>query len=464
MGLQDREYMHEKHRNQATTNRYLHPSLKSLKFKRSYKNLISATIYCLIAVLLVLSYLQAPTVTIANKKLKCTFETLKLDANGDGVFSIKDIGQLSLKGFSLPVKYVNSNSTLSPIVDFFEIKQQCDSSAAIALNGILWLLLYLGVLEAVRFLTNVSQLILKTLLFDLLKIKTSTSLLFSIYRAVHPRWDFAVNLRYPLLLLGGLTVISLLAIRPETPPTVSKNTNIPTTAAALDLAPTRPAAPKSVSNQSVSTASVAPIPNLYEKNAASLRAIDARVFSIDASAYPSPQALAAALTNGLTTELEKTYAIYRWITHNIAYDTEAFFSNKPISAASAASVLRTKRAVCDGYSELMMRLGRSVGLKIEKVSGYSKGYGYTQGQVDLIPNHAWNTVQIDGAWYLLDPTWDAGYVTYDTKSFLKKTDSYTFFLPDPNRFITSHYPEQQKWQLTSQPVSKQEFWAMPNLR
>ena len=297
MGLQDREYMHEKHRNQATTNRYLHPSLKSLKFKRSYKNLISATIYCLIAVLLVLSYLQAPTVTIANKKLKCTFETLKLDANGDGVFSIKDIGQLSLKGFSLPVKYVNSNSTLSPIVDFFEIKQQCDSSAAIALNGILWLLLYLGVLEAVRFLTNVSQLILKTLLFDLLKIKTSTSLLFSIY---HPRWDFAVNLRYPLLLLGGLTVISLLAIRPETPPTVSKNTNIPTTAAALDLAPTRPAAPKSVSNQSVSTASVAPIPNLYEKNAASLRAIDARVFSIDASAYPSPQALAAALTNGLT--------------------------------------------------------------------------------------------------------------------------------------------------------------------
>ena len=166
----------------------------------------------------------------------------------------------------------------------------------------------------------------------------------------------------------------------------------------------------------------------------------------------------------LTTELEKTYAIYRWITHNIAYDTEAFFSNKPISAASAASVLRTKRAVCDGYSELMMRLGRSVGLKIEKVSGYSKGYGYTQGQVDLIPNHAWNTVQIDGAWYLLDPTWDAGYVTYDTKSFLKKTDSYTFFLPDPNRFITSHYPEQQKWQLTSQPVSKQEFWAMPNLR
>jgi transglutaminase/protease-like cytokinesis protein 3 len=119
--------------------------------------------------------------------------------------------------------------------------------------------------------------------------------------------------------------------------------------------------------------------------------------------------------------------------------------------------------VCDGYSELMMRLGRSVGLKIEKVSGYAKGYGYTKGQVDLIPDHAWNTVQIDGAWYLLDPTWDAGYVTYDTKSFLKKTDNYTFFLPDPNRFITSHLPEQQKWQLTPQPVSKQEFWAMPNL-
>ena len=148
MGLMDRDYMHEKHRSQATTNRYLHPNLKSLTFRRSYKNLVSAAIYVLIGVLLVLSYLQAPTVATANKKLKCTLEAFKFDTNGDGFFSIKDIGQLSLKGFSLPVKYINSNSTLSPIVDFFEIKQQCNTPAAIVLNSILWLLLYLGTLEA----------------------------------------------------------------------------------------------------------------------------------------------------------------------------------------------------------------------------------------------------------------------------------------------------------------------------
>ena len=92
MGLMDRDYMHEKHRSQATTNRYLHPNLKSLTFRRSYKNLVSAAIYVLIGVLLVLSYLQAPTVATANKKLKCTLEAFKFDTNGDGFFSIKDIG------------------------------------------------------------------------------------------------------------------------------------------------------------------------------------------------------------------------------------------------------------------------------------------------------------------------------------------------------------------------------------
>ena len=463
MGLLDREYMHDKHRSQPTQSKYLHPNLKSLRFQRSYKSLISVAVYFLIIVLLVLSYLQVPAVTIANKKLKCTFETLKLDISGDGIFSIKDIGQLSLKGFSLPVKYINSNSTLIPIVDFFEIKQQCDGSVAIALNGSLWFLLYLAALEAIILLANVLKVMVKALLFDLLKIKTSTNFLFAIYRAVHPKWDFVVNVRYPLLLFGGLTAMSLLALRPDPPVAVIKPTASPTSAAGLNLSQPKPPTPKSVSSQPVSTMSVAPIPNLYERNASTLKAIDARVLSIDTNAYPTPQALAAALTNGLSTELEKTYAIYRWITHNVAYDTEAFFSNKPIVAASAASVLLTKRAVCDGYAELMMRLGRLVGLKIEKVSGYSKGYGYAPGQVDLRPNHAWNTVQIDGAWYLLDPTWDAGGILAGTQSFKRRTESYRFFLPDPNRFITSHLPEQQKWQLTSQPVSKQEFWAMANL-
>lgn len=46
-----------------------------------------------------------------------------------------------------------------------------------------------------------------------------------------------------------------------------------------------------------------------------------------------------------------------------------------------------------------------------KLSGYSKGYGYTVGQAfEGDSTHAWNAVYLEGRWHLLDSTWGSGNV------------------------------------------------------
>lgn len=48
-------------------------------------------------------------------------------------------------------------------------------------------------------------------------------------------------------------------------------------------------------------------------------------------------------------------------------------------------------------------------IRCESISGVSKGGDYYPGKVfDTTghePGHAWNKVQIEGEWYLCDPTW-----------------------------------------------------------
>jgi len=58
-----------------------------------------------------------------------------------------------------------------------------------------------------------------------------------------------------------------------------------------------------------------------------------------------------------------------------------------------------------------------LGLNIVKVSGYAKGYGYYQGKQFESTDHAWIAFQIDEQWYLMDPTWGAGYVDDDKNLF-----------------------------------------------
>ncbi|MFP4362491.1 MAG: transglutaminase domain-containing protein [Spirochaetia bacterium] len=181
--------------------------------------------------------------------------------------------------------------------------------------------------------------------------------------------------------------------------------------------------------------------------------IDAHALAAPRSATRSMEALAQYLIEPAETDLEKTRAIFRWITENIEYDVGAFFSGRP-SSGSPQDTLRSGRSVCSGYSGLFTELATLAGLEVVSVNGYAKGYGYNQGDTFSSTNHAWNAVRIDGEWYLLDSTWGAGHV--NGRRFVRRYNEF-YFLTPPEEFIFTHLPTDPQWQLLDDPLTLNEF-------
>lgn len=182
---------------------------------------------------------------------------------------------------------------------------------------------------------------------------------------------------------------------------------------------------------------------------------DAHALSSPNSVSASVNSLATYLTHPFASDEEKTRALFRWITQNITYDVDAFFSGEPVSA-SAADALQSRRGVCEGYAGLFLELARASGLKAVTISGFAKGYGYSAGQsVDAKANHAWNAVRINDQWRLLDCTWGAGYIG-DDRRFHRAFNSHYFFTP-PSEFVFDHLPEKKEWQLLDVPLSREDY-------
>ena len=192
--------------------------------------------------------------------------------------------------------------------------------------------------------------------------------------------------------------------------------------------------------------------------------IDARAEATPPGVHATPEALAQALTAGLTQDVEKLYALYRWVTRHIRYDTAAYFAGDLRNAAGSANAFSRGQAVCDGYAELLQVMAAAVGLKLEKVVGYGKGLSHTDGRLPEQTNHAWNAVQLGGRWYLMDATWDAGNVNPGTQQFTRNEKGFRYFLADPEYFSTSHFPAEARWQLQREKMDFARFLQLAKIR
>ena len=120
--------------------------------------------------------------------------------------------------------------------------------------------------------------------------------------------------------------------------------------------------------------------------------------------------LAREITRDCQTETARAKALYDWITGHITYDWKVW--NDILAGADAytqpqdpLSVLQRGTAVCAGYAWLFDALAASAGLDATFVIGNVRGYrGTADDTVDSKYLHAWNSVQIDGQWQLLDAT------------------------------------------------------------
>ena len=149
---------------------------------------------------------------------------------------------------------------------------------------------------------------------------------------------------------------------------------------------------------------------------------------------PEIISLANAITMGLTTDLEKSKAIYDWVTSNIAYDYAAFMGTAPYGDQTALGALSDGEVVCQGYSALTAALHRALGIPAQFVFGVGSG----NGSMDT-PNHAWNKVLIDGTWIIMDTTWGAGYIN-ENGEFVQSPTEYYFntSVEDFNETHTEH--------------------------
>ena len=183
------------------------------------------------------------------------------------------------------------------------------------------------------------------------------------------------------------------------------------------------------------------------------KTIDALATSIPESNSTSVDALAVFIKQNFTTDTARIRAIYVWIANHISYDVKRLLDrekNPDMPPQTVAHVLATRSAVCQGYSDLFVALCKAVGLNAIGVSGYTK----FQGKVNII-SHAWVAAQLEGRWYLFDPTWGAGYVS-DNSRFTRMFNN-SFYKVQPEKFIVDHMPFDPLYQFLSHPLTNKEF-------
>ena len=187
--------------------------------------------------------------------------------------------------------------------------------------------------------------------------------------------------------------------------------------------------------------------------------------ALNANIKKSPEKFFNSLINnlvsGINSDDEKARIFHDWIALNIDYDVEGYFSNQT-EATDEFEVLRTGRSVCQGYANIFKKMCDAVNIECIIISGYGRGLGFSVfgGSEKFNSNHAWNAVKLGGKWYLVDATWDAGYV--DARSFIRRYGT-GYFKLQPSKFIYTHFPEDEQYQFLSAPVSFEKFCSLPYL-
>lgn len=158
-----------------------------------------------------------------------------------------------------------------------------------------------------------------------------------------------------------------------------------------------------VYNPSLQTYEIAiPFEIEYYTNAAQEKVVDAAVKQLldDLNVYQA-------------SNYEKVCAIYDYMCDNITYDFANLEDESYYLKYTAYAALIDKTSVCQGYANLFYRLALELGVDARIIGGIGNGGG-----------HAWNIVRLNGRYYNLDSTWDAGTANHNYSYFLRCTANF----------------------------------------
>jgi hypothetical protein len=190
--------------------------------------------------------------------------------------------------------------------------------------------------------------------------------------------------------------------------------------------------------------------NAQNKNEYS--SIDKTMLQIPKSLTTSSDGIARYINSKFSNNNDKARAVYIWVASNIQYDVENMFVqiSELTTNEIIAKTLKTQKGVCTNFAVLFNDIALKSGITSYTIPGYTK----QNEVVDNLP-HEWCAANIDGTWYIFDPTWGSGFL--QKGKFVSKINDF-YFKVTPEDMISSHMPFDPLWQFSNYPVTCQEFY------
>jgi hypothetical protein len=189
--------------------------------------------------------------------------------------------------------------------------------------------------------------------------------------------------------------------------------------------------------------------------------------------------LAATLSKDCETDEETVFAFSYWICKNIRFDYPEY-EKRRAENKSIKKILRTHKALSDGYSKLFVELCDAQNIPAIYVPGYIKDYDYMPGDTLYRAEYAWTIVMLSGKWYVMDLTaasckiiaavnplsrvsWALLRIPY--ASHLKAVMSYDpqYLYIDPTKNLSRLIPVSDMFQLVQNPMPMSSFMMSDSL-
>lgn len=189
--------------------------------------------------------------------------------------------------------------------------------------------------------------------------------------------------------------------------------------------------------------------------------------------------LSEALAKPCSSDEEMVLAFAYWICKNIKYDYAAY-EKRSAEVKSIKKVLRSRKALSDGYTKLFVELCNLQKVPAIYVPGYMKEYDYVAGDTLYRAEYAWALVKLGDEWNIMDLTAAAGKVKevvgplskvlwtlfkipYSSHLVSVKEYEPSYLYVKPERNVKTRFPVIDDFQLLTYPVPMSSFMAGDSL-
>ena len=160
------------------------------------------------------------------------------------------------------------------------------------------------------------------------------------------------------------------------------------------------------------------------------------------------------------TEVETAYFIFKWISRRIEYD--CYGENHGGIITEPFETYKEGRGGGEGITGLYTTICGFLNIESYVIFGIEKYLTYdTENSVEFREKY-WNSFFIKDNYYLLDIVKGMGYCQNDQFNYPITFDNRDFGL-NSESFIRYRLPNDNKWQLISNPITKAEFYYMAYL-